>query len=337
MATTEESKSVESLTRVDIVGTGLSSYAAHIFHQELRRVLAEVGHLNTCCDMAANLATAPAARASFTLSISSCTTPLSEPGTLRCMAPHLPGSPIWFCSMGCGLQSEDSDQGSSCCLFLWLFGKIKCRGSARLTNLGQLLESKGVELLRSQYANPIDSYSAFQRWSVQHPERYFQFVFEEESIVFHQQPRCILDTSNEAIPGGQLLPGAALNIAESCLASKGKKTDSSTAIIWHDEGEDELPLKTLTLAHLGAFVSQVANALECLGLQQGDVIAIDMPMNVYAVIAYLAIILAGFVVVSIADSFVHNEIRVRIQISKAKAIFTQVNSTSVGFRRHHCV
>jgi hypothetical protein len=58
----------------------------------------------------------------------------------------------------------------SCCLFLWLFGKNKCRGSARLTNLGQLLESKGVELLGSQYANPIDSYSAFQRWSVQHPE-----------------------------------------------------------------------------------------------------------------------------------------------------------------------
>jgi hypothetical protein len=30
----------------------------------------------------------------LTLSISSCTTPLSEPGTLRCMALHLPGSPI---------------------------------------------------------------------------------------------------------------------------------------------------------------------------------------------------------------------------------------------------
>jgi hypothetical protein len=82
-------------------------------------------------------------------------------------------------------------------------------------------------------------------------------VFEEESIVFHQQPCCILDTSNEAIPRGQWLPGATLNIAESCLALKGKKTDSSTAIIWRDEGEDELPLKTLTLAHLCAFVRWV--------------------------------------------------------------------------------
>ncbi len=40
----------------------------------------------------------------------------------------------------------------------------------RLTNLGRLLESKVVELLGSQYTNPIDSYSAFQWWSVQHPE-----------------------------------------------------------------------------------------------------------------------------------------------------------------------
>ncbi|CAM6026494.1 unnamed protein product [Sphagnum balticum] len=290
MATTEESKSVESLTRVDIVGTGLSSYAAHIFHQELQRVLAEVGH------------STPAAtwqRISQQLLRPEHPYPLHQLmyySTFRTWDPAVHGPPpSWIPNLG----------------------------SARLTNLGQLLESKGAELLGSQYANPIDSYSAFQQWSVQHPERYFQLVFEEESIVLHQQPRCILDTSNEAIPGGQWLPGAALNIAESCLASKGKKTDSSTAIIWRDEGEDELPLKTLTLANLRAFVSQVANALECLGLQQGDAIAIDMPMNVYAVTAYLAIILAGFVVVSIADSFVPNEIRVRIQISKAKAIFTQ--------------
>jgi hypothetical protein len=72
--------------------------------------------------------------------------------------------------MGCGLQSEDCDQGFIMLSFLVAIWKKKCRGSARLTNLGQLLESKGVELLGSQYTNPIDSYSAFQRWSVQHPE-----------------------------------------------------------------------------------------------------------------------------------------------------------------------
>jgi acyl-coenzyme A synthetase/AMP-(fatty) acid ligase len=83
--------------------------------------------------------------------------------------------------------------------------------------------------------------------------------------------------------------------------------------------------------------NQVANALECLGLQQGDAITIDMPMTMYAITAYLTIILVGFVVVLITDNFVPNEIRIHIQISKAKAIFTQVNSTFVGFKRHHYV
>jgi acyl-coenzyme A synthetase/AMP-(fatty) acid ligase len=58
--------------------------------------------------------------------------------------------------------------------------------------------------------------------------------------------------------------------------------------------------------------SRVANALEALGLNKGDAIAIDMPMNVYAVTAYLAIILAGCIVVPIPDSFVANEIALRI-------------------------
>lgn len=67
----------------------------------------------------------------------------------------------------------------------------------------------------------------------------------------------------------------------------------------------------------------VANALDTM-FSKGDAIAIDMPMTVNAVIIYLAIILSGLVVVSIADSFAANEIATRLRVSKAKAIFTQV-------------
>lgn len=67
----------------------------------------------------------------------------------------------------------------------------------------------------------------------------------------------------------------------------------------------------------------VANALDAIFLK-GDAIAIDMPMTVHAVIIYLAIVLAGFVVVSIADSFAPKEIAARLRVSKAKGIFTQV-------------
>ena len=68
----------------------------------------------------------------------------------------------------------------------------------------------------------------------------------------------------------------------------------------------------------------VAHALKELGLDKGSAIAIDMPMDVNSVVIYLAIVLAGYVVVSIADSFAPREISTRLRISKAKAIFTQV-------------
>lgn len=61
-----------------------------------------------------------------------------------------------------------------------------------------------------------------------------------------------------------------------------------------------------------------------MNLAEGSAIAIDMPMNVNSVIIYLAITLAGYAVVSIADSFAPSEISTRLNISKAKAIFTQV-------------
>lgn len=58
-----------------------------------------------------------------------------------------------------------------------------------------------------------------------------------------------------------------------------------------------------------------------------------MPMDVNSVVIYLAIVLAGHVVVSIADSFASTEIATRLKLSKAKAIFTQVSLLSV--RENH--
>ncbi|XP_039684695.1 probable acyl-activating enzyme 18, peroxisomal isoform X2 [Medicago truncatula] len=66
----------------------------------------------------------------------------------------------------------------------------------------------------------------------------------------------------------------------------------------------------------------VANAIDA-NFSKGDAIAIDMQMTVNSVIIYLAIVLAGCVVVSIADSFAPKEIATRLRVSDAKGIFTQ--------------
>ncbi|XP_020216345.1 probable acyl-activating enzyme 17, peroxisomal [Cajanus cajan] len=195
--------------------------------------------------------------------------------------------------------------------------------SAALTNVWQLLERTGEEFLGSAYKDPIASFDDFQKFSVSNPEIYWKCVLDEMNISFTKPPECILRDSPISHPSGQWLPGASINPAQNCLNINGKRGLNDTVIIWRDEHPDDPPLQRMTLEELREEVWLVAYALKALGLEKGSAIAIDMQMNVTSVVIYLAIILAGYVVVSIADSFAASEISTRLKISKAKAIFTQ--------------
>ncbi|KAH7528835.1 hypothetical protein FEM48_Zijuj05G0114900 [Ziziphus jujuba var. spinosa] len=196
------------------------------------------------------------------------------------------------------------------------------------TNVGQLLERQGKEFLGSRYKDPISSFSDFQEFSVKNPEVYWKTILDEMNVSFSIPPQCILreNVSGErhfSHPGGEWLPGAFVNPANNCLSLNYKRNLDDSMVLWRDEGKDDLPINKMTLKELREEVWLVAHALEKLGLDKGSAIAIDMPMDVRSVIIYLAIVLAGYVVVSIADSFAHLEISTRLRISQAKAIFTQ--------------
>ncbi|KAK4546485.1 hypothetical protein RGQ29_032885 [Quercus rubra] len=177
-------------------------------------------------------------------------------------------------------------------------------GTAILTNVGHLLERRGKD------------FSDLQEFSVSNPEVYWKTVLDEMSISFSWE-------SNSSEPVGQWLPGAFLNPAENCLSLNSKRSLEDIAVIWRDEGDDILPVNRMTVREFRTEVWLVAHAIKTLGLDKGSAIAIDMPMNVNSVVIYLAIVLAGYVVVSIADSFAPREISTRLKISEAKAIFTQ--------------
>lgn len=186
------------------------------------------------------------------------------------------------------------------------------------------MEVNGPKLLGSSYRDPISSFNHFYRFSVENQEVYWSMVLKQLAVKFKQEPMSILSTSDRSKKGGTWLQGAVLNIAECCLlpCPSLKRTDDSTAIIWRDEGLDDYPVNRMSLKELRSQVITVAHALDAI-FEKGDPIAIDTPMTCNAVIIYLAIILGGFVVVSIADSFAPQEIGSRMGVSKAKAIFTQ--------------
>ena len=64
----------------------------------------------------------------------------------------------------------------------------------------------------------------------------------------------------------------------------------------------------------------------------GTSIAVYLPMTTVAVCIYLGIVLAGCVVVSIADSFATPEVKTRLRIADTKLIFTQVLNTRFKLR-----
>ncbi|KAJ8440924.1 hypothetical protein Cgig2_022780 [Carnegiea gigantea] len=180
------------------------------------------------------------------------------------------------------------------------------------------------QVLGKAYEDPITSFPLFQKFIAQNPEIYWSIVLKELSVWFHEAPMCILDETDKSKPGGTWFPGPVLNIAECCLlqTSYPGKMDNNVAIVWREEGCDNNPVCHLTLKDVKDQVILVANALDST-FSKGDVIAIDMPMTVSAVIIYLAIILSGRIVVSIADSFAAKEIATRLRVSQAKGVFTQ--------------
>lgn len=158
----------------------------------------------------------------------------------------------------------------------------------------------------------VESFDDLHVWSVNHVDAFWQRVIAELSIVFETEPTAIRGSDDVTDP--DWLPAAMFNIVASCL----DHADDAPAIITSDSGL----VRTIRVGELRALVASFAAGFAA-RFEPGNRVAIAMPMNVHAVVAYLGIIVAGGVVVSIADSFAPDEIRVRLGITGPVAIVTQ--------------
>jgi len=153
------------------------------------------------------------------------------------------------------------------------------------------------------------------RWSTLHRAEFWGNVIVALGIRFRKEPERLLDELHGP-ESARWLPGARMNIADSCFNAPADRN----AIVFQAE---DASLKTMTYGELGRLSNRVANSLGTIGIGVGDAVAIVMPMTVEAVAAYLGIVKAGCVVVSIADSFTPKEIATRIRIANAKTVITQ--------------
>ncbi|MFQ5511913.1 MAG: AMP-binding protein [Candidatus Krumholzibacteriia bacterium] len=152
-------------------------------------------------------------------------------------------------------------------------------------------------------------------WSIRDREAFWTAVVRALGIVFAAAPARTLDPASGA-ESPAWLPGARLNIAASCFRARGDED----AVIYRAEGGET---RRMTYDGLDRLSNRVANSLLSTGFKTGDAVAIAMPMTLEAVAAYLGIVKAGCVVVSVADSFAADEIGTRLRLSNARGVVTQ--------------
>ena len=177
----------------------------------------------------------------------------------------------------------------------------------------EIIESSNV--FKMMELQSFESYDELYQWSIKDPGGFWRDTMDLLEIRMEKKYDKVLDLS-EGVTRPVWLKGAEMNIVESCF----RNSDSARAIIYKEEGG--VP-EIFSYQQLNGLINQTANGLVAAGLKKGDHVAIDMPMNIKAVAIYLAIIKAGMVAVTIADSFAPHEIRVRLNITQPKLLFTQ--------------
>ena len=163
------------------------------------------------------------------------------------------------------------------------------------------------------------TYSEFHAWSVANRDTFWQMMIDVLDVK-------TTSTNSDIQQGatGIATNLATLNIVESCFSAP----PDAIAIVTQRENDAELA--RFTYPELELLTNRVANGLVEIGIEPGDAVAIDMPMNAESVAIYLGIVKAGCAVVGIADSFAPDEIAIRLRIGNAKAIFTQDHINRAG-------
>ncbi len=175
---------------------------------------------------------------------------------------------------------------------------------ARRTNLGRLMAARGV-----------DRYENLHRWSVDRRDDFWETALRTLGVVFRRPPTRIRNPASP-LTRPEWLPGASLNIAESCFRGPVDKP----AIVSASEADPTV--RTMSLGQLRKLAARVANGLDALGVGVGERVALDMPMTPESIAIYLGTILAGRTVVGIADASAAPDIEKRVRIGGAKAVFT---------------
>ena len=155
--------------------------------------------------------------------------------------------------------------------------------------------------------------------SISDPEWFWRAVLDDLSIEFHEPYTQILDTSR-GIPWARWCVGGRMNIVHNCL-DKWIGTPVADRVAFRWEGE-EGQTRHETYAELWRDVNQCAAGLRALGIHSGDRVALFMPMCPELIVAFLAVIRLGGIVLPLFSGYGADAVASRLRDSEASLLIT---------------
>ena len=164
------------------------------------------------------------------------------------------------------------------------------------------------------------------RRSAADPAWFWPLAIEDCGIEFSQPWSAVYDDSRGP-EWTTWFRGGRISVARNCVHRWAERTPNTLAAI--GLGEDG-SRRTLTFAELSHEVTRLAEALRMLGVEQGDRVAIFLPMSPEAAIASHACAHLGAVQVPIFSGFAAPAVAQRLQASEARVAITVRESARRG-------
>ena len=144
-------------------------------------------------------------------------------------------------------------------------------------------------------------------------------MLDDLDIQFYEPYSHVLDTSR-GIPWARWCVGGRLNIVHNCL-DKWMGTPVANRVAFHWEGENG-ETQYNTYAELWQSVNQCAAGLQAIGVSKGDRVALFLPMCPELIIAFLAVMRIGGVVLPLFSGYGADALATRLQDAEAVVLVT---------------
>ena len=165
----------------------------------------------------------------------------------------------------------------------------------------------------------VSNYDDLEKKSFSDPGWLWDNVIKFSNLKFYKPYKKILDETKGA-PWSKWCVGGTTNIVLNCI-DRHKNKDFFKETFIYSEREDGKE-NSITYEEFDKQISKVGNSLKINGFKKGDVIALYMPQFIETYIAYFAILKIGCVVLPLFSGYGSKAVIERLNIAKAKGIFT---------------